>query len=536
MAALVIRQEGNKFFKEGYWKEAIDKYTKAIYLDPNDHLSYTNRATTYSKMKNYTAAIKDCKESIRIEPEYAKAYYRLANSLKALFYNDESLDAYNTFLKLDPNNILAKNERVQVINNICNEKFASMQGGQIHPALRIVNWANCDIDSWSCKARLLAATREFNKGSEIVRNNDNGLVEITKGIMTDERCITIPSSLDLAINIAIEQRKALPPSLSARAVILRYKQRMIRERLDSILPALATNIRAAFLAGFMDMFASDAKTLDQGIENLQRAVELALFAKEIALDKMDVTDVTFIRSLKVHLMRAILIKYKKNVENFDLFDKVLQLAKEIINNCKENPISDEDMIHYCVYYRGHLKEAYGSIGSAYNARSKSSAGKLGIQTHDLGLLSESIKYYEEAINYLPNDDPDLALFHYLTVSNKLMIGGHTFHEIKQHVQKAQNCEKEVFSIFGDSIGDNLEKSIAIQSLEQLRRPDNIASDEEFFLPQAFHVSSNSEKEEDDYIREYGARIEAKEAARFDLSEAAARANSEITRNAFSWKK
>ncbi|CAG8594792.1 1102_t:CDS:2 [Funneliformis caledonium] len=533
MAALIIRKEGNKFFKEGFWKEAIDKYTKAIYIDPNDHLSYTNRATTYSKMKNFTAAIKDCKESIRIEPEYAKAYYRLANSLMALFYNDESLDAYNTFLGLYPNNILAKNERVQVMNNICNEKFTSMQGSQIHPALRIVNWANCDIELSSCKARLLVATRVFNKGCEIARNNGNGLVEITKGIMTDERCIIIPSSLDLAINIAIEQSRAFPPSLSARATILRYKQRLVQEGLDSILTALATNIRAAFLAGFMDMFAPDAKTLNQGIENLQRAVELASFAKEIALDKIDVTDVTFIRSLKVHLMRAILIKYKKNVEMFDLFDIVLQLAKEIIDSCKENPVSDEDMIHYSVYYRGHLKEAYGSIGSAYNARSNSSKGKLGIQAHDLGLLSESIKNYEEAINYLPLDDPDLALFHYLTVSYKLIIGGHTFHEIKQHVQKAQNCEKEIFPIFGDFIGDNFEKSIAIQSLEQLRRLDNIASDKEYILPQAFHVSSNSEKDEDDYIREYEARIGAKETVKFDLSEAAARANSEITRNAFS---
>ncbi|CAG8507167.1 1878_t:CDS:2 [Funneliformis mosseae] len=493
MAALIIRKEGNKFFKEGFWKEAIDKYTKAIYIDPNDHLSYTNRATTYSKMKNFTAAIKDCKESIRIEPDYAKAYYRLANSLMALFYNDESLDAYNTFLGLDPNNILAKNERVQVMNNICNEKFTSMQGSQIHPALRIVNWANCDIELSSCKARLLVATREFNKGCEIARNNGNGLVEITKGIMTDERCIIIPSSLDLAINIAIEQSRAFPPSLSARATILRYKQRLVQEGLDSILTALATNIRAAFLTGFMDMFAPDAKTLNQGIENLQRAVELASFAKEIALDKIDVTDVTFIRSLKVHLMRAILIKYKKDVEMFDLFDIVLQLAKEIIDSCKENPVSDEDMIHYSVYYRGHLKEAYGSIGSAYNARSNSSKGN----------------------------------------SYKLMIGGHTFHEIKQHVQKAQNCEKEIFPIFGDFIGDNFEKSIAIQSLEQLRRLDNIASDKEYILPQAFHVSSNSEKDEDDYIREYEARIGAKETAKFDLSEAAARANSEITRNAFS---
>jgi hypothetical protein len=92
-------------------------------------------------------------------------------------------------------------------------------------------------------------------------------------------------------------------------------------------------------------------------------------------------------------MRIMLIKYKMNSEMIDLFDKILQLAEEIIDNCKENPISIEDTIPYCAYYRGHLDETYGVIGSAYNERSKFSCGKLGIQERDIKLLSESVKNY-----------------------------------------------------------------------------------------------------------------------------------------------
>ncbi len=75
-----------------------------------------------------------------------------------------------------------------------------------------------------------------------------------------------------------------------------------------------------------------------------------------------------------------------------------------------------------------------------------------------------------------------------------------------------------------------------QSLEQLKRPDNIASDDEYFLPQAYHVSSNSEAEEQRYIQEYGAKIGVEETVKLDLSEAAAKANAEILRNQFGFGK
>lgn len=155
------------------------------------------------------------------------------------------MEAYNTFLNIDPDNNLAKNERMQVRNNIFREKFE-----QIQPALRIKNWANCDIDPLSCKARLLAATLKFNKGNENGKNrNVKGLAEITEGIMIDERCIIMPNYLDLAINTAFEQNKALSPTLSVHATILRYKQKLAQVGWDSIFPALSTNICAAFLIG-----------------------------------------------------------------------------------------------------------------------------------------------------------------------------------------------------------------------------------------------------------------------------------------------
>jgi hypothetical protein len=108
-----------------------------------------------------------------------------------------------------------------------------------------------------------------------------------------------------------------------------------------------------------------------------------------------------------------------------------------------------------------------------------------------------------------------------------MIGGHTLHEIKQHFQKAKECEKETYPLFGNYVGDSFEKSMVVQALKQLKRPDYIASDDKYFLPQACRVASNSEEEEQRFVREYEAKTGLIGTARMDLSQAAARANAEF---------
>ena len=42
-AAQAKKNEGNNFFKEKRYKEAIQKYTEAIALDPSDVTFYSNR-------------------------------------------------------------------------------------------------------------------------------------------------------------------------------------------------------------------------------------------------------------------------------------------------------------------------------------------------------------------------------------------------------------------------------------------------------------------------------------------------------------
>jgi serine/threonine-protein phosphatase 5 len=75
------------YFPEGNYDQAIDEYTKAIALklnSPKSAVYFANRAFAHMKLENYGLAIADCEDSIKLDPNYAKAYYRKADANIAL--------------------------------------------------------------------------------------------------------------------------------------------------------------------------------------------------------------------------------------------------------------------------------------------------------------------------------------------------------------------------------------------------------------------------------------------------------------------
>ncbi|EMP36522.1 Small glutamine-rich tetratricopeptide repeat-containing protein beta [Chelonia mydas] len=72
-----LKDEGNNHMKEENYVAAVDCYTHAIELDPNNAVYYCNRAAAQSKISNYNEAIKDCERAIAIDPKYSKAYGRM---------------------------------------------------------------------------------------------------------------------------------------------------------------------------------------------------------------------------------------------------------------------------------------------------------------------------------------------------------------------------------------------------------------------------------------------------------------------------
>jgi len=116
--AEAARQEGNTLFKEGKFVEALAKYEEAMKRNPKDHVPYSNRAACYQKLMEWQLALKDADTCIAMEPSFVKGWSRKAGVHYFLKEYHKAMDAYNTILKLEPDNEEAKAGLDQVVAQV----------------------------------------------------------------------------------------------------------------------------------------------------------------------------------------------------------------------------------------------------------------------------------------------------------------------------------------------------------------------------------------------------------------------------------
>lgn len=96
-----VDDEDKELFKEYYNKSAISKKSDFISIKETDlHIYYTNRSFCHIKLENYGTAIEDIDEAIKINPYYAKAYYRKGCSYLLLSDLKRASECFKKVLKL----------------------------------------------------------------------------------------------------------------------------------------------------------------------------------------------------------------------------------------------------------------------------------------------------------------------------------------------------------------------------------------------------------------------------------------------------
>ncbi|KAJ8373953.1 hypothetical protein SKAU_G00045330 [Synaphobranchus kaupii] len=108
--ALGEKEKGNQYFKEGRYADAVECYTRGMNDDPYNPVLPTNRATCFFRLKKYAVAESDCNLAIALDRNYTKAYGRRGAARFALCNLEPALEDYEMVLKLDPENLEAKNE------------------------------------------------------------------------------------------------------------------------------------------------------------------------------------------------------------------------------------------------------------------------------------------------------------------------------------------------------------------------------------------------------------------------------------------
>jgi stress-induced-phosphoprotein 1 len=71
-----FKTQGNAAFSAGDNAEAVKCFTRAIELDANDHVFFSNRSAAYAAMGDYEAALRDAEACVSLAPQWAKGYSR----------------------------------------------------------------------------------------------------------------------------------------------------------------------------------------------------------------------------------------------------------------------------------------------------------------------------------------------------------------------------------------------------------------------------------------------------------------------------
>jgi len=98
------KEKGNAAFKAGDHAKAIEFYTYATELDPNNPIFFTNRSTAYFKMKKFDKSLRDANKAIAKDKAWAKGHYRRGIVLMEKEQFKEALVSLEQSAKLKPDN------------------------------------------------------------------------------------------------------------------------------------------------------------------------------------------------------------------------------------------------------------------------------------------------------------------------------------------------------------------------------------------------------------------------------------------------
>jgi len=116
--ALAAKAQGNGFFKQQKWDDAIKCYTEAISLDDTNASFFSNRSACYAEKKDWKNALDDAEKVIKLRPSWAKGYSRKGLALFMLNKMEDALECYTKGLEHDPTNAGLLEAKQSVMNKL----------------------------------------------------------------------------------------------------------------------------------------------------------------------------------------------------------------------------------------------------------------------------------------------------------------------------------------------------------------------------------------------------------------------------------
>lgn len=144
--ALSYKEKGNEAFKKGEHAKAIEYYTYATELDPNNPIFFTNRSTAYFKMKKFQKSLRDANKAIAKDKSWAKGHYRRGIVLMEMENWKDAIESLEKASKLKPANHsfskAVQDCKSKMTDGMCSAEITKLEanelfkGGHIEEAIK----------------------------------------------------------------------------------------------------------------------------------------------------------------------------------------------------------------------------------------------------------------------------------------------------------------------------------------------------------------------------------------------------------------
>ncbi|KAL9649002.1 hypothetical protein ABK040_008381 [Willaertia magna] len=135
----VLLQKANTCVHNNQLDTAIELFTKASHLDPNNAFVYDMRASVFVLMEDYEHALVDASKAIEIKPNLSQAYFRKGLCLSLLGRMEEAIFTLEKGLEINPKNTTMLQLRSDLIEYLMskqnneNTNNISLGGGDLAP-------------------------------------------------------------------------------------------------------------------------------------------------------------------------------------------------------------------------------------------------------------------------------------------------------------------------------------------------------------------------------------------------------------------
>jgi stress-induced-phosphoprotein 1 len=165
--AEALKGQGNEFFKNGAYSEAISKYNEACAIDPNVPAYWSNMAACHEKLGQYEEMAEAARSCIKADRLFVKGYFRLATAQKAMNDLANCIKTLESGLGIQSSNAdlkkmkkeLLELQRGEQVAAYCSKAQELMQNGDIAGAMKTLDLAsrldagNSDIDAMMKKVK-----------------------------------------------------------------------------------------------------------------------------------------------------------------------------------------------------------------------------------------------------------------------------------------------------------------------------------------------------------------------------------------------